>query len=100
MVLLLYAACFLVTMFSARERRYRRPSVPEVRGDARVSLLLSQVETGIYLSVYLSIYLYPSPSLPLSLSPYPCIHSALPLSLSPSLPLPLRPTDLVRSGLV
>ena len=48
MVLLLYAACFLVTMFSARERRHRRPSVPEVRGDARVSLLLSQVETGIH----------------------------------------------------
>ena len=46
MVLLLYAACFLVTMFSARERRYRRASVPEVRGDTRVSLLLSQVETG------------------------------------------------------
>ena len=57
MVLLLYAACFLVTMFSARERRHRRPSVPEVRGDARVSLLLSQVETGIYLSIYLFIYL-------------------------------------------
>ena len=47
MVLLLYAACFLVTMFSARERRYRRPSLSEEVVDTQlVSKLLTSVETG------------------------------------------------------
>ena len=46
MVLLLYAACFLVTMFSARERRYRRPSLSEEMVDTQVSKLLTSVETG------------------------------------------------------
>ena len=46
MVLLLYAACFLVTMFSARERRYRRPSISEEMVDKQVSKLLTSVETG------------------------------------------------------
>ena len=46
MVLLLYAACFLVTMFSARERRHRRPSLSEEMVDTQVSKLLTSVETG------------------------------------------------------
>ena len=46
MVLLLYAACFLVTMFSARERRHRRPSISEEVVDTQVSKLLTSVETG------------------------------------------------------
>ena len=46
MVLLLYAACFLVTMFSARERRYRRASLSEEMVDTQVSKLLTSVETG------------------------------------------------------
>ena len=46
MVLLLYAACFLVTMFSARERRHRRPSLSEEVVDTQVSKLLTSVETG------------------------------------------------------
>ena len=46
MVLLLYAACFLVTMFSARERRYRRQSLSEEMVDTQVSKLLTSVETG------------------------------------------------------
>ena len=46
MVLLLYAVCFLVTMFSARERRHRRPSLSEEMVDTQVSKLLTSVETG------------------------------------------------------
>ena len=46
MVLLLYAVCFLVTMFSARERRHRRASLSEEVVDTQASKLLTSVETG------------------------------------------------------